>query len=147
MTGEHLEEHDPAKASGASSSLSMDPPLEQDEGREGSSTIIAGATTHTNLERAAVARKRDAGAPKRGFLGKLKKIEIKLLGTEEERAQRRAEMEKEEEEDRKRQEMAYQKQVERRQAFYAEREARARQGGTPLYPEGPEELNVFLNWP
>ncbi|KZV70001.1 hypothetical protein PENSPDRAFT_651897 [Peniophora sp. CONT] len=79
---------------------------------------------------------------RRGLLGKLKKIEDKLIGTEEERAQQRAEREREKEEDRKRQELAYQKAVKRQREFYAEREARQRQAGPVALGMGDE----FLNW-
>ena len=82
----------------------------------------------------------------RAFLDKLKKLEDKLIGTEEERARQRIQMEKEKEEDVKRQEMAYKKQVKRQREFYAKREEEMKRGGRSGYPRGPDELDVFLTW-
>ena len=74
-----------------------------------------GATesSHATTSNPAPSDSKKGSGKGRAFLDKLKKLEDKFIGTEEERARQRAEMEREKEEDVKRQEMAYQKQVKR----------------------------------
>lgn len=88
-------------------------------------------------------KKRKHTEKRRGLLGRLKMLEDKLIGTEEERAQQRAELEREKEEDRKRQELVYQKAVKRQREFYAERDARQRQAGPVALGMGDEFLGFY----
>ena len=78
------------------------------------------------------------------FLGQLKWLETTLLGTEEERAQRRADKERKKEEDRKRWELEKQEREEKLEQYARECALRLCKGLMPLSPKTLDHFQTFM---
>ncbi|KZV70000.1 hypothetical protein PENSPDRAFT_651896 [Peniophora sp. CONT] len=116
-----------------------------DDDDDDAATSAPEVDTGTQLDRTQIDKNGKGTERGRGLVGKLKKLEDKLIGTEEERSHERAERERKVEEENERQRAAYQQQLKRQQEFYAERDARQQQSGRVAADAG-HEFRGFGDW-
>ena len=81
-----------------------------------------------------------------GFLTSLKRLAERFIGTEEERAQWRAEKERKKEEDRQRRELEYEKETERQEQYATECAERVWRGMAPRFSGRLDDLSIFLEY-